>query len=548
MSAHPIARPEDFIARSSERTGEVVLVVGERVLRGTAAACSLLRVAEGGLEGARLDTLVPLTQPDGRDSARVIAERLDAARSGLAQTFRFQFRRRDGQPLDALVTLSAEVDGRETHARLVLEELPPFDATADALAEAEAKLRQVLEHTSAVICLKDLDGRFAFVNSRFCEFIGRPEQEIRGHTLSDLFPPSVAGPLRAHDEQVLAARVPIEFEEHVILAGERKVCMALAFPLLDRQGEPYGVCTIVTDVTARKRTENALRSAALAVSGAEGGAVFRELTRYLATTLGVECAFIASCNSPGYDSVRTLAVYTDGSFEDNIEYALAGTACGTVVGQDFRIVTSGVRELFPQDRMFARLGIESYAAYPLSDSAGRPLGLIAALSRRPLDNTDLVESMLKIFAARAAAELDRARVEAARRESEASYRAIFEAAEDAIFIHDWDTGRLVDVNPKVSEIYGYSREEMLRLSVAELSSGIEPYNAEGAMRHLEAAKGGALERFEWHRRNRDGSLHWDEVCLKSAVIGGERRVVAFTREITERKIAEAELRASEEQY
>lgn len=55
-------------------------------------------------------------------------------------------------------------------------------------------------------------------------------------------------------------------------------------------------------------------------------------------------------------------------------------------------------------------------------------------------------------------------------------------------------------------------------------------------------------RVEWHRRNKDGSLHWDEVYLRAAEIAGEKRIVAFTREITERRRAEEAPRASEEQY
>ena len=68
------------------------------------------------------------------------------------------------------------------------------------------------------------------------------------------------------------------------------------------------------------------------------------------------------------------------------------------------------------------------------------------------------------------------------------------------------------------------------------------------MRWIERAKREGSARFEWRRRNKDGSLHWDEVRLKRAQIGGQLRMLAFTREITERKQAEEALRASEEQY
>jgi PAS domain S-box-containing protein len=140
------------------------------------------------------------------------------------------------------------------------------------------------------------------------------------------------------------------------------------------------------------------------------------------------------------------------------------------------------------------------------------------------------------------------RNEEALRVSESSYRAIFEASEDAIFIHDWDTGAIVDVNPKACAAYGYTPEEMKRLTVSDISSNVPPYTAEEAAGLMERARRGEPVHFEWHRRNRDGSLHWDDVVLKQAVIAGKRRIVAFTREITERKLAEQALRASEEQY
>jgi PAS domain S-box-containing protein len=192
--------------------------------------------------------------------------------------------------------------------------------------------------------------------------------------------------------------------------------------------------------------------------------------------------------------------------------------------------------------------MDSYAALPLNDSNGLPLGLIATMDRRPMRDAALAESMLKIFAMRAVAEIERTRADAALRASEASYRAIFEASEDEIFVHDWDTGAFVDANPKACRTFGYSVEEFRRLTVAELSSGVPPYTVADAARWIEKAKGGEAVAFEWHRRHRDGTLHWGEVCLKAAEIAGTRRILAFTREITARKAAEDALRASEEQY
>ncbi|HXV07131.1 MAG TPA: PAS domain S-box protein, partial [Burkholderiales bacterium] len=503
------------------------------------AAAALFRCTRERLLGMRWAELLPTVQPDGSASHPGFERRMAAAR-GLPQSFLWHFQRADGSPVEALVDL--EFPAAETRTRLRLRDLSPLRLADQAVAESEERLRQVLENTSAAVFVKDLDGVYLYINQRFCEMFGRTRSEMRGLRDVDIFPAQIAEQLRVDDRSVLQARGPLEFEEYLIVNGTPGTYLAIKFPLLDSRGEPYAICGIATDITRRKRTEDALRSAALAVSTAEGETVFQELTRYLATTLGVECSFIAACTSEEATHVRTLAVYTDLGYEENIEYSLPGTACGTVVGQDFRLVASGVRALFPQDRMFRRLAIESYAAYPLNDSRGCALGLIAVLSRRPMRDRELTESMLKIFAARAAAEIERGKADEARRISERSYREMFEATEDAIFVHDWDTGAMVDANPKACETYGYSYDEIRRLTVADISSGEHPYTMQEAKRWLERAKAGERVRFEWHRRNRDGSLHWDEVCLKPAVIAGEKRILAFTRDITQRKQAEEALR------
>ncbi len=143
----------------------------------------------------------------------------------------------------------------------------------------------------------------------------------------------------------------------------------------------------------------------------------------------------------------------------------------------------------------------------------------------------------------------RERTEAALRVSEESYRAIFEASEDAIFVHEIPSGRFVDVNPRGSSAYGYTREELLAIDVGTLSSGEPLHTQEEAMKNIARAIAGEHLRFEWHCRNKDGSLRWEEVLLKRVVIGGHDRVLAMTRDITDRKeAAEALARQREALY
>jgi PAS domain S-box-containing protein len=299
---------------------------------------------------------------------------------------------------------------------------------------------------------------------------------------------------------------------------------------------------------AAAASDDILHGAAEAVATIEGDAVFRDLVRYLASSLQVDVAFIALPLESDCAKMRMLAFYADGRLIEDFEYPLAGSPCEAVIRHGYRMYPSGLAQHFPLDPDFRAMQLDSYAGYPLNDAHGRTLGLIAVIARKTFASPAHFESILKIFAARAGAESERRRADDALRLAEASYRAIFESAEDPIFVHDWDTGAVVDVNPKACEVYGYTHDELCRISLEAIGAGDAPYTAADAAQWIEKAKRDGSAEFEWCRRHRDGSLHWDEVRLKTAVINGRPHVLAFTREITARKHAEAELRASEARY
>jgi PAS domain S-box-containing protein len=307
----------------------------------------------------------------------------------------------------------------------------------------------------------------------------------------------------------------------------------------------------------RTPAEDLLVRAALAVSDVRGEQAFVDLVRRLAELLEVDTAFIALRVPGSGATLRMLAFYFDGQMQENFSYDISGTPCAHVVGVQYRghdpdhsiMYPRGLRALFPADETFVQMGLESYAGYPLNNADGELLGLMSIASRRPIQEPHLVESIVKIFAVRAAAALERAQATESLRRSEASYRAIFEASEDAIFVHDWDTGRVLDASPKASELYGYTREELLAIRIADVSAEEPAFTVAQAAGLIARAKaGGVPVRFEWRARHRDGGLMWHEVALKRAVIAGELRILAFVRDITARKEADAALRASEEQY
>lgn len=123
---------------------------------------------------------------------------------------------------------------------------------------------------------------------------------------------------------------------------------------------------------------------------------------------------------------------------------------------------------------------------------------------------------------------------------EASYRALFDAVNEAIFVQDLATGAILDVNRRVCDLYGYSADEVRQLNIESLSAGEPPYTQEEALRRVQLAARGEQQVFEWQARKRNGQVFWVEVNLRRATIGGVERLLALVSDISARKQAEAE--------
>jgi PAS domain S-box-containing protein len=131
--------------------------------------------------------------------------------------------------------------------------------TEEALRRSESRLQAVLDHVPAAIFLKDLDGRYLLVNRCFAELFGVTEREAVGKTDFDFLPEDVAGTFRANDRRALEAGGPVEVEEVARYVDGPHTSIVVKVPLLDDDGNPFAVCGIATDITERKRAEQALR-------------------------------------------------------------------------------------------------------------------------------------------------------------------------------------------------------------------------------------------------------------------------------------------------
>lgn len=130
-------------------------------------------------------------------------------------------------------------------------------------------------------------------------------------------------------------------------------------------------------------------------------------------------------------------------------------------------------------------------------------------------------------------------------ESERNYREIFNSTTDAIFIHDTMTGKIIDVNNTMLEMYGYTKEEVLENNVAKFSAEEQGFDINEAMKQIRnVPKSGAIS-FEWMAKRKNGEFFWIEVSLKRIDVGEKNYILAVVRDIDERKKSQQALIESE---
>ncbi len=131
--------------------------------------------------------------------------------------------------------------------------------------------------------------------------------------------------------------------------------------------------------------------------------------------------------------------------------------------------------------------------------------------------------------------------ENALRESEERFRTIYNSVNDAMFIHDLNTGAILDVNETMEKMFGVTREEAIQTDMDFLSAGTFPYNNKEALQWIFRARDEGPQRFEWFAKKKSGELFWVEVNMSPVVLAGKKRLLVSARDISNRKNIEDQL-------
>ncbi len=288
------------------------------------------------------------------------------------------------------------------------------DITDRKRTEAELeRFNQALSYAMEGISLIDPQGRYIQVNQAYANVVGYSPEAMIGMDWQPTVHPDDRKIVQTAYQQMLD-QGKVEVEARGIRRDGAMFHKQLVMVRADDIQQPMtGHYCFMKDISDRKRHEEILQNIALGVSAKTGTAFFQALVEYLTKALGMEFAFICELISLERKSIRTIAGYGDGQSIASYEYSLEGTPCERVVGISQQCCTypQQIQQQFPQDTYLNDIQAESYMGLPLIASYGQTLGLISVLSRQPIADPDFMAHILKIFAARAATELERQQAE-----------------------------------------------------------------------------------------------------------------------------------------
>jgi PAS domain S-box-containing protein len=194
-------------------------------------------------------------QTDRAAAEAILAESVEGQR----RDYRIEkrYRRKDDYVIwaDVSSTLVPATGSRPAFFVAVIVDITERKRAEEELRESEQRLQDIVDNTTAMVFVKDLDLRYLLVNREYERRHRVRRDQIRRKTDFDIYPPEVAEALRHNDRQVIEAGVPIQFEETVPSDGGKRVYVSAKFLLRDRTGKPYAVCGIATDITDSKRAE-----------------------------------------------------------------------------------------------------------------------------------------------------------------------------------------------------------------------------------------------------------------------------------------------------
>ncbi len=329
-------------------------------------------------------------------------------------------------------------------------------------------------------------------------------------------------------------------------------------------------------VAERQRTEETLQTIVAGTSSVTGNDFFPALVQNLAIALNVPYVMVCETVDDSFQALRSLALWSVNHLAENIEYRLPGTPCQVVFeAGSFCSYADHLQQHFPDAPLLKELGIESYVGLPLLDVNHQPIGHLCVFDVKPFLIDDRTKALLSIFAARAAAELqrkwaedekrrayeelefrveertaelvttntaleseirERITAEAALRQSQEQFSKALHSNPLPCSISTLQEGRILDVNTSFLKLFGYSRKEVLGRTSIELNMWVDQADRDRLIQNLQQQ----LVQVDIPFCIRSGEVRQGMASFEKIQIQEKVCLLSMIYDVTDRKQAEAE--------
>jgi PAS domain S-box-containing protein len=283
----------------------------------------------------------------------------------------------------------------------------------------------------------------------------------------------------------------------------------------------------------------ALRAVVEGTAAGTGREFFRSLVRHIAEAIGVPYVGVCEFRDPQFG--RVLAFWDRDHVMDGLDFDFTTSPAAEVLRGGLAHFPTGVSQRFPRHAFLVERRVDGYMAVPCYDDGGRVLGFLSVFDERPMPAEPRRLYIMRIFAARAAAEFERLRAEQRLHESEAGYRDLFENAPVGYLTVGNDL-RILNVNRQVTEMLGYPAAEM----VGAVIHSFLPDTPTGRARSEEVQRkrlaGEPVSGWELEMRRKDGRPLWINLWVEGErnTDGSFQPARSILVDITDRVLAERE--------
>jgi len=425
-----------------------------------------------------------------------------------------------------------------------------------ALRQSQYELSDYIENAATSLHWLDANGIILWANQTELDFLGYSQEEFIGQPIAKFHV----------DEDVIQDIFTRLFNNETLHNYEARLrCkdgsiryVQINSNVFYRDGEFVHTRCFTTDITERKVAETALNDLVAGTAATTGEDFFPALVRHISTALGVSHAFVTEVVDG--DRLHFLAAWADGQYLPNDTVDTAGTTCAIVLQEGSYYCNRDVIARFPQNPRLAPMQVESYQGIALQDRQGRILGTLCIFARQPIVDPERSEQILRVFAARAAAELERQRAEQARKQlnqelearvqertiqlaaSEDRLKTLFNQATDALFLMG-EQG-FIDCNRAAIDLLRFSsKNQLLALQPHQISPERQPDGQLSVVKVQsmiqETLQRGSFQ-FEWVHQRSDGENFWAEITLTPIKYQEEIIFHGIVRDISDRKQLEQE--------